>query len=733
MSNIIEVEIKVEQIIVYKEESSWGLYGCIPVKSDDTNIKLNKYGNMAVNGVSHKLEKDCIYQITAEEVIDPKYGPQYKIIRVKQDIPTTPERQKEFLRALTTELQHKAIYDVYEGCDVISLIKTDQFDYKKVKSFGEHNYQILKRKVLQNLELQELINDFPETLNFNILRSLLAKYSSAKILGEKLRENPYIITEVRGVGFKKADEIALALGIATDSPERLTAGILYVLYENENNGDTYITEKKLLSKAFELLKVKKTKILSALENVPNVINLNARYALETTYNKEIQIAEKLIEIEENSKKLDIDIEKFLEEEQKQMNIKLTERQKKFFYEFAEHNITLLIGFAGCGKTMIQKLVNKLIEKVHLTSKQMAPTGKAAKVMEKYTGKESSTFHRSLPIHLDEDMYRNSIITDNVILVDESSMCGIDIINKLLKAVRNDVRIVFVGDSFQLPSVDCGNFLHDIIRSGVFSVTMLDQVFRQDEGGILDIVTRVRNGLEFIDNDFVGVKKYGDNCYLVACPQEEMERKYFRYFKKIIKKYSPDDIMTLTPTKKGNLGTHKVNNKIQSYLNRKTNEEEINVKFDNVEVSFRKHDLVINVKNSYNVCTLDNEKINIMNGDIGIITSVNKKENNLIINFDGKNVIFKGENIRNIRHSYCLTMHKSQGSSAKSVLSITDKSHTYQLNANLLYTAWSRSEELLVIMCQPKVINRAIKKVENMRRCTMLQEILIQKKNNLEKT
>lgn len=726
MEDIIEIEIRIEREVTYKEQSSWGMYGCVPTKLEDySKVKLNKYGNMSVKGIVHRLDIGSVYKLTARIEEDKQWGTQYKILKMKQDLPVTPEQVKEYVRNFVTPLQLEAIYNVYEGQDVIELMKTGMFDYSLVNGFGQYTYDIVKARLLKNLELQELINEFPD-LDFKILSKLLVKYSTVELLKEKLYENPYILTDVAGIGFRTADKIALEMGIAEDSPFRIHASMRHVMREVEAEGDTYIKEAKLISKSYELLKLRKPIIKAELDNVAELMKIDTRYCFKRTFEQESEVARMLLDRKANPKVLDFDVDKFLNEQEHKYQIKLTDQQKSFFHNFKNENVVLLIGYAGCGKSFLQKLLINLMEEMHLCYKLMAPTGKASKVLSQYTSRPAWTIHKATGLGKNEEEFSNVTIHDDVIIVDETSMCGIGLAHVLLTKIQNpEAKIVLIGDSFQIPSVDRGNFLYDLQESKMFATSMLDVVFRQKEGGILDIVTKVRLGEKFIDDNFKGVKHFGDNCILVSCPQSKMENGYMYYYGKSIKKYGKLGIMVLSPTKKAKLGTHAINRAIQNIVNPKRFEgqDEISLIKDKEEMFFRVDDYVMNTVNRYNMKTTDEKEVDIMNGETGIIAEVDIKERSLVVDFDGMLVVYKSENIDKLVHAYCITKHKSQGSASDYVISITDRSHTHQLNANLIYTAWTRARELLSILCQPEVLNRALTQFENLRRNTFLYEIL----------
>ena len=365
---------------------------------------------------------------------------------------------------------------------------------------------------------------------------------------------------------------------------------------------------------------------------------------------------------------------------------------------------------------------KLCDQLDLTYKILAPTGKAAKVISGYTNREAYTIHRAIGIRGDAE--ENIPITEDFVIVDEASMLDIKLAAKLLSRLENEnVRILFVGDSFQIPSVGAGCFLHDCMESQVLPMTKLDIVFRQKEGGILDVATNIRLKKKFVENDFFGIKKIGNDCILASVPQEKMEGGYKYFYKELLKEYSPEQIMVLSPTKKGKLGTEAINKHIQEQVNPSDGKKKEIVIGKNKDVIFREGDYVINTKNTYGIFNIDEMETDIVNGDTGTIVKIDDFNKEVIVDFEFDIVPIPFSQLDQLQHSWSITKHKSQGSGVDAVIVIADKSHKFQLNANLLYTAVTRAKKALVILTQAETLNYAMKKIANLQRNTFLKDML----------
>lgn len=721
----IDLDVIITKEVYYNPTNNFGVYGGIPANSEDSiKLKYNKYGNITLKGFLPQLSTGQKYSMSLKEIYDQKYGTSYEVVAFKENIPTTPDQQKEYLKAILTPLQVEAIYEVYEGQDIIQLIKEDKFDYTKVKGIGEYTYQIIKEKIINNLELQHVLAELSKYgITYKMIKKLFEHYKSSTLLLNAIHENPYILTEVRGVGFKKADMIARQMGIELDNPHRIHAGIVYVLEQEQLNGNGYMEYDNLLQECVNLLEIDKSKIEHELESqIDKVIRIGDRFALQKVYNAEKYVAQRLLEMNrEIQNKTDIDIEKFLTEQMEKYMIQLTDEQKNLFYNFIKYQVNFLIGSAGTGKSQLQKIIINLIRKLNLKCILLAPTGKAAKILEQYTGHHASTIHRAIKI-VDDDIEAMNDIYEDVVIVDESSMCDVLLVAKLLNKIKNpNARLLFIGDDYQLPSVGVGNFLYDCINSGVLPVTRLTKVFRQKDGGILDIATRIRHQESFLDRTFYGKKLFGKDLILHSLKQENMTKGYVHYYRQMLNIYSPDDIMILTPRKNGDLGTKAINSVIQELVNPPSQDKKEYL-YGN-DILFRQGDRIINTQNTYGVKDQSGNEVDIYNGDMGVIKDIDLENKHMIIDYGFAIVNTPFDELDKIIHSYALTIHKSQGSSASCVIIIIDKSHAFQINTNLLYTAVTRAKEKCIILCQASAIENGLKKVANLQRKSFLLEFL----------
>lgn len=726
----MEVRIKPTKTLFFDENSDFGIYGA-EVNPDDMNkVKLNQWYNISIKGTMPKLNHGQEYIAVLNEDSSSAYAGSYIVESIKQERPTTLKEQKIFLETILTENQVKSIYDVYgEQEDVIGMIEKGEFDYSKVKGIGDKMFEKLREKVMEHLDMSEVLTFLSKYgIKYNMISKLVKEYKNPQIVIQKIEENPYVLTEVKGIGFTKADEIAKAVGYSMTSAHRIDSCLLYCIREENMSGHSWITFKQLLNKALDLLNINKTFIEERINNNPkDIVEIDGRYTTELVYESEKFVAMKMTQFKTHSKKFfkTEELDKLLEEYCARNNVELEENQYQFFHDWNENSILMLIGGGGMGKSWLQRILLELIDKKNKRTALLAPTGKASKVMQGYTGRQASTIHRKVGVFGEDDDGVNEI-TEDVIIVDESSMCDVFILAKLFKAITSsDARILFVGDDFQLPSVGVGNFLYDVIHSDCIKVSKLKKVFRQDDGGILYVATSVREGNKFLNDNAEGRIVFGKDCVFWMTDQAYVRDGVISNYKKVIQRFKQEEVVILTPTNKGKLGTVELNKEIQKIANpHSPNKKERIVGSKKSPTIFRVGDLVMNIVNTRDIETVDGGFADIFNGDTGKIIDIDEEEKVFIIDIDGIEVKMKfGVILSNLVHSWVMSIHKSQGSQYDVVIAVVDKSATFQLNANLMYTAFSRAKKYLLTLGQAEIINRAMGKFANIERRSFMQDLL----------
>lgn len=691
--------------------------------------KLSTYRNISFKGNCPKLDIGEEYYATIQQDDKSKYAGSYILTAIRKEKPITINEQRIFLESVLTTTQTNNIFEIYKnGEDIVGMIQDGTFDYQSIKGIAEKTYEKLRTKVLDNLEMSELLVFLSKYgIKFGMISKLVKQYGNPQIIIDKIQDNPYLLTEAKGVGFVKADAIAKAVGYDMTSPHRINSCINYVIGEENANGQSWISYKQLLNRCIEYLNIKKSYIEEILDNgSKGIVCVDERYTKESILEAEDFISMSMTKFKTQSKMLfkNEELDSFLDKYCEAHNVELEENQRQFFYDFNENNIVLLIGSGGMGKSWLQRILLELLATKNLSTALLAPTGKASKVMANYTGRQASTLHRRIGVFDNEEEAYGEIHND-IIIVDESSMCDVFILEKFFKAIKNDnAKILFVGDDFQLPSVGVGNFLYDSINSQCIKISKLKKVFRQKDGGILNVATDIREGVNFLNSNAKGRVRFGKDCLFHLVEKKYIKDGYIHYYKKVLEKYSPENIVILSPTKKGVLGTVEINKEIQKIVNPKSDSKKEKTFGRDFPTIFRVGDLVMNVVNSYGVDTVSGGKADIFNGDTGKILDINEDEKVLIVEFDEILVKIKFDNaLLSLLHAWSMTIHKSQGSQYDVVIMIADKSMKYQLNANLLYTGVSRAKKYLLILAQADAIRFGAKKFSNMERKSFMQELL----------
>ncbi len=551
-----------------------------------------------------------------------------------------------------------------------------------------------------------------------------------------------------GVDFKKIDQMALEIGIASNDEKRIESAITYSLAIASNNGNTCVEKQNLIKYVQALLGTTTSEIETALinlkarakieiENVEEIewVYLNSFYVCERNIAQRISILNK----SKNIKKIK-DFDKKFKEEEKHIDITLSEKQKEAIKAVNDNNVCVITGGPGTGKTTIIKFIIELYKKENKKVVLCAPTGRAAKRMSETTGEDATTIHRLLCLGKVEESlgmervdYAIEPIDADVLIIDEMSMVDVFLMNYILKGLYMGTKLVLVGDVNQLPSVGPGNVLKDIINSETVETIELNEIFRQAaKSQIITNAHKVNNGENFLEIPKEELKEKLQDFYFLNEPtQNKMIEDVISLCTGRLKKFGNydffRDIQVLTPTKKGKLGTKELNIELQNALNPSLNGE-INIK----EIPQKKHgdrvflegDRVMQVKNNYDIYWEKNHKedgTGIFNGELGTIKKIDDVTKQIEIKFDDeKTAWYEYSELEQLEHSYSITIHKSQGSEFDVVIMCLPQAAPMLLTRNLLYTGITRAKKLLIVLGTKKVLEYMIQNTETKKRNTRLR-------------
>lgn len=614
------------------------------------------------------------------------YGEQFKVDSFEKILPKTLDSLERYLANGSIKgvgpATAKKIISKF-GDETINIIKYEPLELAKIKGINKEKAVAISESFIDSWEVWQIVG-FLQKFNIGIenAKRIYDKLGIEAI--NKIEENPYILIDlVRGLDFKQIDLVALNLGVDKNSLKRVTSGIKFALIQTTNNGNTCAILQNLEEYVINLLNV-------TIENVEEaIINLKAKSEiilelrddgvewvyLESFYNTEVAIVNKLIKLDNSKnikeiKGIDFEIEKV----EKYNYMQLSKKQKEAIRLINKHNVTIITGGPGTGKTTIIKSIIEIYSKYNNHIVLAAPTGRAAKRMTEMTGTEASTLHRLLEIgKINEDGlykkyqdFQTAPIDADVIIIDEMSMVDMFLMNYLLQSIYQGTKLILVGDSDQLPSVGPGSVLNDIILSKKITTIHLDKIFRQAaKSKIIVNAHRVNEGLGFITKDETANDSMQDFFYINEINQTQILKQIISLCTGRLKKFGNYDffenIQILTPTKKGMLGTKELNKAMQEVLN----PESIDKKQKNTATaSYRVGDRIMQIKNNYDIYwerkLLHETGNGVFNGEFGTIVDINEKEKNIEIKFDDEKVAwYQFTDLDQIEHSYSITIHKAQ--------------------------------------------------------------------------
>ena len=678
------------------------------------------------------------------------YGEQFKIETFEKLMPQTLAALETYLASGNVKGVGPAtatkIIDSF-GEDTIHVLKYEPYKLAQIKGISKNKAIEMSESFIENWEVWQIVG-FLERFGIGA-ESAKKVYDLLGINAiSEIEANPYILVDIsRGVDFKQIDQMAIELGIEKENQKRVKSGIKYALIKITYNGHCCTLKDNLIEYVKQLLNVSDVIIEDGLINlkVNDEIVIEDRddeewIYLYSFYKAEKEIAERITKLDKakNIKKVS-NIEKELKLVEENTEILLSEKQKEAIRSINDNNVTIITGGPGTGKTTIIKSIIEIYKQKKYKIVLCAPTGRAAKRMSETTGEEASTLHRLLEIgKVDEESlfkkdndYQGAPIDGDIIIVDEVSMVDMFIMSYLLDCIYLGTKLILVGDSDQLPSVGPGSVLHDLIASNKIVTVHLDKIFRQAaKSKIIVNAHRVNNGKSFINKDDPELEEDSkqDFFFIKENNQEKVLEQVLSLCNGRLKKFGDYDffesIQVLTPTKKGLLGTKEMNKALQQELNPSKQGEEEKA---SMAAIFRIGDRVMQIKNNYDMSweKRNGESVEIgngvFNGETGIITNISEKEKNIRVKFDDEKVCwYQFNELEQLEHSYCITIHKAQGSEFDVVIMLAPQAAPMLLTRNLLYTGITRAKKLLIVVGNDRVIDYMIKNVDSKKRNTGLE-------------
>ncbi len=624
------------------------------------------------------------------------------------------------------------------GLKALSVIADDSERLAEIRGITLQKARKINEEFVRHTGIQELMA-YVCTYNLRpVLAMRIYRYYGERSL-EMLQNNPYIIASSHiGGRFAEADRFALDTGIEGYSPDRIKAALIFELRHNMNNGHCFIPSAKLCAATAEMIGVDSEDVGKCLEEeieesgiiCEEIAGCRACY-LPELYEAEKNVAEKLALRRNITAPIHPDLEKAIRRIENQRQICYTDDQRLTLSTALNGNITVITGGPGTGKTTVIDAIVHLFEELGLRTVLCAPTGKAAKRMTEVTGMEAYTVHRLLGARIAED--DETVLFDkneedplkcDALILDECSMVDILLMNALIRALPDSSKLILVGDADQLPSVGPGNVFSSIIRSDVVPVVVLKRIFRQGEGSrIVENAHRINQGImpDLSNNtgDFFRLKRVQPAAALDTICDLFSNRLPRRM------QIPVSEIQVLSPTRKGELGTIRMNKILQERLN-PGGDGKKEILFG--ETVFRENDKVMQIRNDYEVIWTDREGTvfgnGIYNGDTGVIEKIDPEAETMLIDFDGKLVLYGLESLIEIEHAWAITVHKSQGSEFKAVILALSANSSMLLTRDVLYTAVSRAKDLLILVGDDAVVARMVENYKQTKRYCGLRTRLV---------
>ena len=691
--------------LIFQNEDNW--YSVCDVEAD-TGKLVTVVGIMPYISVGEGIDAMGTW-INSKE-----YGRQFKVEEYEKIL---PQKKNEILRYLASgaikgigsKIAQK-IVELY-GEDSFDVIANHPDWLVNIRGISRKKAYEISVDFKEKSDVREILTFCNGTISSNAAVKVYKKWGR-NALGI-IKDNPYMLcTSDFNIGFKRADEIAMGLGFNPEGKERIISGIKYALnIFASRDGHTYVKDNKLCEGVSKLLNVEKSKVEELLYNgsVLDFVHIEKNkneVSLKSLYQAECYIAKKLTEINKRAIYLDGgNIEHIINRIELENGIEYAKMQKKAIWECVVNGVTVLTGGPGTGKTTVIKAVLQIFAHFGLKCALCAPTGRASKRMSEATSSEAKTIHRLLEVTIGEHESEPSFqrndknhLEEDVIIIDESSMIDVSLMNSLLLAIKPGARLILIGDISQLPSVGEGNVLNDIIQSEVFCTVRLTEIFRQArDSGIVINAHKINRG------EHPNLAERYDDFFFIQVNEQDMPTYIADLCKtRLPKRYGEtifDGIQVISPQKKGVNGTYSLNVVLQENLNPQSSQKpECN---STRERKIRLGDRIMQIKNNYEA-EWETKKgetgSGIFNGDVGIIKHIDNEEKRITVDYGDRSVCYMFSSVEEIDHSYAITVHKSQGSEYPIVIIPISSSCPSMLQTrNLIYTAITRASRIVILV------------------------------------
>ncbi len=727
---VISIEGTVSEVVYMSPETGFAV---IEVETDEELLPV--VGELY--GVSEGEE----LRLTGSYSNHPKFGRQFKAMAYERRMPATAAAVRKFLSSGAVKgigaVLASRIVDTF-GDDTMTILEETPGRLTEVKGISPKKADAIIKELGQMFGMRSAMN-FLSSYGLTPAEGVRAWKKWGPITVDVVKDNPYLLCDEEiGVEFKRADEIALSVGIEADSGKRLFGAASHVLRHNLKNGHTCLARQTVVQLVMRLTGVEEAAIEADIdqrieeEELFSVQKNREFLFLPSMYNAEQYIAMRLSMMLQNRFFVSRNIDEMIDRTEAEKGIHYESLQREAIREALQKSMLILTGGPGTGKTTTLNAIIDLLEDEGLSIAIAAPTGRAAKRVSEVTGRDAKTIHRLLEVDFGSSEVTTFVHNEqhplkaDAVVIDEMSMVDTTLFESLLRGCRMGCKLILVGDSDQLPSVGPGNVLRDLIDSGCIPTVELKQVFRQAaESRIVTNAHRIVAGeypdLKTKDNDFFFLRRQSAAAVLSTVTELVAKRLPASYG------YSPlEDIQVLTPQRKGDLGVGALNESLQAALNppQKGKRE-----YKSTFATFREGDKVLQTRNNYDIewekPGTGEKGMGIYNGDIGIIQRIDLVGGTMEIDFDGRRCEYTLEMAPELDLAYAVTVHKSQGSEYSAVVLPIFGGYDKLYFRNLLYTAVTRARKLLIIVGSESRVYQMVDNNRKMLRYTGLKWFLRQ--------
>ncbi|RLQ98114.1 SF1B family DNA helicase RecD2 [Falsibacillus albus] len=727
------------------------LYSVIRIRVDESNVP-NQDKEAVITGYFPKIHEQETYMFYGQMKEHPKFGPQFHVTHYQKELPQTKEGivnylSSELFKGIGVKTAEKIVAEL--GENAISKILDNPSILDSIPKLPSDKAKDLYDALMEHQGLEQImvgLNQFGFGPQLSMKIYQAYKENTLKIL----QENPYQLVEaVEGIGFGRADELGSKLGIKGNHPDRIKAAILYVVEQQcMQDGHVYVEAREVLEKVKALLEDNQPVKIEFQDISNEVVKLNEESKLmveeQRLYLPSLYFSEKglvtniqrlLAQEEYEDQFPESEFLLALGDLEERLGVQYAPSQKEAIQRALMSPMLLLTGGPGTGKTTVIKGIVELFAELHGCSLDpsqykkeepfpvllAAPTGRAAKRMTESTGLPAVTIHRLLGWNGQEGFNSDEdhVIEGKLLIIDEMSMVDTWLAHQLFKALPEHIQVIMVGDEDQLPSVGPGQVLKDLLQSSVVPTVRLVDIYRQAEGSsIIELAHEIKKG--YLPPS-IG-KQQPDRSF-IKCRTAQIGEVVEKVVENARKKgFSAKDIQVLAPMYRGPAGIDRLNELLQQIFNPNEDSSRKEISFGNVK--YRIGDKVLQLVNQ--------PESNVFNGDIGEVISIfyakenTEKKEMVIVSFDGIEVTYTKQDLNQITHAYCCSIHKSQGSEFPIVILPVVKSYYRMLRRNLLYTAITRSKQFLILCGEEEALKMGVEREDDQKRrttlCSRLQAI-----------